>query len=149
MNVLDPIATIMTKNVLTIGAKDKLQEAQKIFDHHRVHHIPVVSDGAVLGILSLTDLLYFLKGKSEDSYEDVLNEVRLKNYTVEEIMSTGLANITSTDQIYTALNIFKENLFHAMPVIDDDKLVGVISTQDIINALANQKTTPTGRYTKR
>jgi len=139
MNLLDPISSIMTTEVLTVGPKDKVQEAQYIFDHHRIHHIPVVSDGAVLGMLSMTDLLYFLKGKSHDSYEETMNKIRLKNYTVEEIMATGLANISSTDTIHTALNIFKENLFHAMPVVDEGELVGIISTQDIIKTLANQK----------
>ena len=81
----------------------------------------------------------FLKGKSYDKYEEHLNKVRLKNYSVEEIMTSGVATLKPSDFIRTALNIFKENLFHALPVIDDGKLVGIISSQDIIISLANQK----------
>ena len=142
MNVLDPISTIMTKDVLTISPGDKLQEAQKIFDQHKIHHLPVVSkDGRVTGMLSVTDLHYFLRGKSINSYEIILNDIRLKNYKVEEIMTKGLAKISSTDRILTALKIFKENLFHAMPIVDDEKLVGIITTHDIIANLANEKLT--------
>ena len=139
MDVRAPISTIMTTDLLTVGPTDKLREANAIFEKHRLHHILVTIEDKVVGMLSLTDLLYFLKGKSDDSYEEVLNEVRLKNYTVEEIMTTGLAQLSPGDPISAALNIFKENLFHALPVIDDDKLVGIVSTQDIIVALANQK----------
>ncbi len=141
MNVLDPVSTIMTKDVLTVEPNDKLSAAKNIFDKHRVHHIPVVEDGKVAGMLSLSDLLYFLKNKPGDAYEETLNEIRLKNYQVKEIMITGLAVISPSEKIFTALNIFKENLFHAMPVVENDKLVGIISTQDIINTLANQKIT--------
>jgi acetoin utilization protein AcuB len=81
-----------------------------------------------------------LKVKTNDSYEEMLNEVRLKNYTVEEIMTTGLATLGPDDLIQTALNIFKENLFHALPIVKDGKLVGLLSAQDIIVALANEKT---------
>ena len=139
MNILAPISTIMTKDVFTIGPKDKLQVAQDIFDEHRIHHLPVVDEDKVVGMLSNSDLLYFLKGKSYDKYEEHLNKIRLKNYTVEEIMTSGLATLTSADLIRTALNIFKENLFHAIPVIDEEKLVGIISSHDIIVSLANQK----------
>ncbi|MFK7810531.1 MAG: HPP family protein [Saprospiraceae bacterium] len=144
MNVLDPISTIMTKDVLTVSPEDKLQEAQKIFDQHKIHHLPVTDkEGHVLGMLSVTDLHYFLRGKSINSYEIILNDIRLKNYKVEEIMTKGLAKISSTDRILTALKIFKENLFHAMPIVDDEKLVGIITTHDIISNLANEKlTTP-------
>jgi CBS domain-containing protein len=140
MNIHEPVSTVMTTNVLTVDPMDKLQKAQDIFDHHRVHHIPVTRDGEVVGMLSMTDLLYFLKGKSTDSYDEMMNEVRLKNYKVEDIMTTGLATLAPDDLIRTALNIFKENLFHALPIVKEGKLVGLISTQDIIAALANEET---------
>ncbi len=139
MNILAPISTIMTTEVITVTPKDKLQIVQDIFEEYRIHHLPVVDEGKVVGMLSNSDLMYFLKGKSYDKYEEHLNKVRLKNYTVEEIMTCGIATLKSSDLIRTALNIFKENLFHALPVIDDGKLVGIISSQDIIISLANQK----------
>jgi acetoin utilization protein AcuB len=140
MNIQKPVSSLMTTNVMTVSPTDKLQKAQDIFNHHRIHHIPVTNNEEVVGMLSMTDLLYFLKGKSTDSYDEILNEVRLKNYTVAEIMTTGLATLEPDDLIRTALNIFKENLFHALPIVKEGKLVGLLSAQDIIVALANEET---------
>ena len=139
MNVQAPVSTIMTTHLYTVGPKDKLMEAKKIFDSRKIHHIPVVNKKEILGMVSLTDLLYFLKGMTDDSYEKVLNDVRLNNYTVEEIMTTGLAKLNSTDRISVALDIFEMNLFHVLPVVDNEELVGIVSTHDIITSLANEK----------
>ena len=76
---------------------------------------------------------------SHEKYQDLLNEVRLKNYCAEDIMTSGIAKLTSTDRIAVALEIFKENLFHAIPIVDENELVGIITTYDIIKALAEKK----------
>ncbi len=143
MDILAPVSTIMTKKLLTANPEDKLSEIKKIFDKHKIHHIPIVRYKSIVGIVSKTDLLYFLKGVSYDSgYEDMLNEARLNNYTAEEIMTTGLAKVSSNERIGVAVEVFKENLFHAIPVVDDGELVGILTTYDIIRSLSlkNQKT---------
>ncbi len=137
MNILAPVSTIMTKKLLTVNPKDKLSVVKEIFDQHKIHHLPVVRYKAIVGMVSKTDLLYFLKGASyENGYDDMLNEARLNNYTAEEIMTTGLAKVSSKDRIGVAVEVFKENLFHAIPVVDDDELVGILTTYDIIRSLS-------------
>ncbi|MEM8909876.1 MAG: CBS domain-containing protein, partial [Bacteroidota bacterium] len=49
----------MTTKLLTVNPKDKLQEVKKIFDDHRIHHLPVVRYKTIVGLISKTDLLYF------------------------------------------------------------------------------------------
>ena len=142
MDILAPVSTIMTKKLLTVNPKDKLSVVKEIFDAHKIHHLPVVRFKTIVGILSKTDLLYFLKGATyENGYEDMLNEARLSNYTADEIMTTGMAKVTSKDRIGVAVEVFKENLFHAIPVVDDGELVGILTTYDIIRTLSlkNQK----------
>ncbi len=142
MDILAPVSTIMTKKLLTVNPKDKLSVVKEIFDTHKIHHLPVVRYKTIVGMLSKTDLLYFLKGVTYDNgYEDMLNEARLSNYTADEIMTTGLAKISSKDRIGVAVEVFKENLFHAIPIVDDGELVGILTTYDIIRSLSlkNQK----------
>ncbi len=136
MNVMNKISTIMTQNLITVNPEASLNDVKKIFDEHRIHHIPVVRYKKIVGMISKTDMLYFLKGASTDGYEKILTEARLRNYKVEELMITGLATLSSEDRIATAVEIFKENLFHAIPVIDNEELVGIVTTYDIISALA-------------
>jgi acetoin utilization protein AcuB len=141
MNILDPVSTIMTSKLITVNPQDKLEMVKELFDQHRIHHIPVVRYQEIVGIVSKTDLLYFLRGLTNNSYEKVLNDVRLKNYSAEDIMTKGIAKISSTDRIAVALEIFKENIFHAIPIVDNGNLVGIVTTYDIIKALAKKKTT--------
>lgn len=137
MDILAPVATIMTKKLITVNPKDKLSVVKEIFDTHKIHHLPVVRYKTIVGIVSKTDLLYFIKGANGgNGYEEMLNEARLNNYTAEEIMTTGLAKVSSKDRIGVAVEVFKENLFHAIPVVDDDELVGILTTYDIIRSLS-------------
>ena len=137
MNVMAPVSSIMTTKLFTVTPKDKLSDVKAIFDKNRIHHLPVVRYKTIVGIISKTDLLYFLKGAShQDGYENMLNEARLHNYTADEIMTTGMAKLASKDRIAVAIEVFKENLFHAIPVVDNDELVGIITTYDIIKALS-------------
>lgn len=51
-------------------------------------------------------------------------------------MTKGIATMSSNERINIALEIFKENIFHAIPIVDEGKLVGIITTHDIIVNLA-------------
>ena len=138
MNVLAPISTIMTPSPITVSPNDPLATVDKVFEKYKIHHLPVVEAGELVGIISKTDLLYFLKGiKSE--FQEFLNKARLRDYTASEIMTTGMAKLSSTEKISVAVEVFKENLFHAIPIVDNDKLVGILTTYDIINSLALTK----------
>ncbi|HHS95949.1 MAG TPA: CBS domain-containing protein [Phaeodactylibacter sp.] len=140
MNTLAPVSEIMTSDLITVNPEDKLEQVQEIFNKHRIHHVPVVRYKEIVGMISKSDVLYFLRGLTNNSYEKVLNDVRLKNYTAKDIMTKGIAKLSSKDRIAVALEIFKENLFHAIPVVDDGELVGILTTYDIIKKLTERKT---------
>ena len=74
-----------------------------------------------------------------DVYDEMLEKSRLNNYTAEEIMTTGIAKLGPNDRIAVALEVFKENLFHAIPIVEKDELVGLITTFDIIRALSENR----------
>ena len=136
MNLLRPVSEIMTKELITLRPSDSIAEAAKIFNSKRVHHIPVTIDDKLLGIISMSDYLFFRRGFLDDRDDEKIEEVRLNNYEVSYIMTKGIATLEPTDKINVALEIFKENLFHAIPVVDEDVLVGIVTTHDIIHHLA-------------
>ena len=139
MNVLAPVSTIMSTELITVNPEDPLTLVKELLEKNHIHHIPVVRYKEIVGIISKTDVLYFLKGLGDDSHEKMMNEIRLKNYKAESIMTKGLAKLESTDRINVAIEVFKENLFHAIPVVDDGKLVGIVTTHDIMKALSEEK----------
>jgi CBS domain-containing membrane protein len=136
MNLLAPISTIMTPNPISVSPDETLQVAQEIFEKYKIHHIPVVFEGELVGMLSKSDFSFFKRGFNDDSFDNILVDVKLNNYKVKSIMTTGLGKLEETDRINVALDIFRKNIFHALPVVNGNRIVGIITTQDIINALA-------------
>jgi acetoin utilization protein AcuB len=145
IDIYDKVSTIMSTNLLTVHPKDTLADVKEIFDTHKIHHLPVVKYKEIVGIVSKSDLLQFLRGNQNDPYAEVFENSRLKSFTAGEIMTQRLAKLESDDRISVALEVFKENLFHAIPVVDDGELVGLVTTYDIIEALAEDE--PTKRNT--
>jgi len=138
MNVIAPISTIMTSKLMTVSPDDSLMEVKEIFDHHKIHHIPVVRFKRIEGIVSKTDFLHFLHGFKSNDMDKFIDETRLRSWRAEEIMTKGLAKVESTDPIRTALEVFLVNRFHAIPVVDNDELVGIVTTFDIIKAIESE-----------
>jgi CBS domain-containing protein len=138
MNVLAPISSIMTTKLLTVNPEDKLEVVKELFDKNKIHHLPVVRYKKMVGLISKTDLLFFIKGLSENSFDDIINTTRLRNYKAEDIMTKGIAKMEPKDRINVALKVFCENLFHAIPIVEDDELVGIVTTYDIIKALSEE-----------
>jgi len=132
---------MMTTKLITVNPKDKLTAVKEIFENNKIHHIPVVRYKEIIGIISKSDFLHFLRGFNRNEEDRFVNEARLRVYNAEDIMTSGLAKVNPDDRINVALEIFLENRFHAIPVIENGDLVGIITTFDIIRALADEKVT--------
>jgi len=136
MDVLQPISSIMTRNLISLTPTNSVSDVHDIFRENRIHHIPVVHDNKLVGIVSKSDYLFFQKGFTTTEVDKQIESLRLSAYTVNDIMTKGIAKLKSTDRISVAIEIFKENLFHAIPVVDDGKLVGILTTFDLISQLS-------------
>ncbi|MCP3931445.1 MAG: CBS domain-containing protein [Bacteroidetes bacterium] len=141
MNILAPVSTIMSTKLITVNPKDELSLIKEIFEKHKIHHIPVVRYKKIIGLISKTDFFFFLRGFIRNEDDHFVNEARLRAYIAEDIMTKGLAKLKPSDRIIVALEIFKENLFHAIPVVENDELIGIITTYDIIKTLVEEKKT--------
>ena len=135
MDLTATVSTLMTKKLVTLKPNASLQDAQDIFNKMSIHHIPVTIGDKLVGMLSKTDMLYFVKGFAVDAQAE--NDSRLESYKVRDIMTEGMAKLGADDRINVALDIFKLNIFHALPVVDEnDNLVGIFTTHDIIKQLS-------------
>lgn len=127
----------MTEDVIYVLPDDTLDKVQDIFNHNNIHHIPVVNtEMEVVGIISKSD--YLLLCDHLTLFRKELNEQNnlrfFQSLLVEEVMSKQVAKLKKQDTIHMAAAFFRENLFHAIPIIDDDnKLVGIVSTHDLLN----------------
>lgn len=136
MNIIAPISTIMTERLITVNPDDSLEVVKKHFSEHNIHHLPVVLGREIIGIVSSTDFNHFLRGFEHNKKDHLTENIRLQSWKVQEIMTEKLAKLDASDPIRTALEVFKTNRIHALPVLKDGELVGIVTTYDIISKLA-------------
>ena len=90
-----------------------------------MHHRPIVEpDGRLAGTLSQRDPLRLL-GRADAEMEGMRSPI-------SDIMTGRLAKIEASDYVATAANLFVLNRFHALPVVDGERLVGMVTTLDLI-----------------
>ena len=134
MNRKEPVSKIMTKEVITLTLKDSLFKAEKLFKKNHIRHIPIVRGEKILGMLSLTDLkrLSFV-----DSYDDSSNaDTAIYNMlSIGHIMASNPVKVSSSSIIKDVASLLASKEFHALPVVDDEKLVGIVTTTDLLNYL--------------
>lgn len=139
MNLLAPIKEIMVKDVITLPSTAPISEANEIFKRKSFHHIPVVDNNKLVGIISKSDFVFFRRGFKTDALKQELENIRAYNFVVADFMTTKMATLEPDDKINVALEVFKANLFHAIPIAKDGELKGIVTTFDIINSLAKSK----------
>jgi CBS domain-containing protein len=138
MNKRTPISEIMTKKVVTLNYNDELETAERLFKKHHIRHIPVVRGDKVIGMLSYTDLLRISFADAVDEDEDSVDAVVYNMFTIEQVMAKKLISVSSITTIKDVAELLAKKEFHALPVVDDDKLVGIVTTTDLINYLIDQ-----------
>ena len=117
----EPLSSIMTRNVITAGPNDKLSVARDIFMRDRVHHLPIVDGRKLVGILTTYDLFKF---QGHNGNYDTAK--------IRDIMTTHLATLEPDDKVGSAAELFLENLFHAVPVVKDGDLLGIVTSFDVL-----------------
>ena len=118
----EKISTIMIPDVITVEPNDTLDKVKQLLIDEKIEHVPVIDEGTLVGIISYHDLWELNKDFKEYS------KIKAK-----EIMTRKVAFLEADAKIGTAAEIFLENLFHAIPVVDSDKkLIGIITILDVI-----------------
>lgn len=133
-----PISHIMTKDVVTLNHTDDLVTAERLFKENNIRHIPVVSGAAIIGMLSYTDLLRISFADALNEEDDTVDTVVYNMFTIEQVMAKNLVSVGSSTLIKEVAEILSKQEFHALPVVDGGKLVGIVTTTDLINYLLEQ-----------
>ena len=138
MDARTPISTIMTREVVTLNSSDTLEMAEHLFKTKKIRHVPIIKEKRIIGILSYTDLLRisFADAFSEDTHDVDTSVYTL--FSIEQVMARNVVSVTSATTIKEVAEIFAVKEFHALPVIDDGKLTGIVTTTDIIKYLLSQ-----------
>lgn len=136
------ISQLMTTDVITVNPNDNLLKVEEIFTTNTFHHIPVVDKNEVIqGIISrvefykLQHALTIFNTKSAKKH----NYSIFNSTLVEEVMTKQIAKLNEEDTVLVAVGFFRENLFHALPIVDtNNKLVGILTTYDLLTYAYNE-----------
>jgi acetoin utilization protein AcuB len=128
------VAKRMKRNPVFVDEGDSMKKAMDLLKEHEIRHLPVLKDGEKLvGILSERDI------KQASPSPATALEIReiyylLDKVKVKQIMTRRPYSISSTAPIEEAALIIREKKIGCLPVVDDGKLVGILTETDIIDA---------------
>lgn len=131
-----PVSTIMTAEPITVNKTNSISDVATIFGNHSIHHVPVVSGDELIGMISKTDLdrISYVtgvqNGKAASAVYDMLS--------IEEVMTKQVETIQADGQIKEAAELFAQGRFHALPVIENNAVKGIVTTTDVLNYLIDQ-----------
>lgn len=120
----------MTKSPVIIYESSSLENAWNLLKKESFQHLPVLDDnGNIAGMLSSTDIENFSLW-----VENAINDpgTILKNLVVRDIMTTKVISIRKNDAIEMANDLLLSNSIRALPVIDNGRIIGIISETDIL-----------------
>ena len=138
MKKREPVSHIMTRDLFTLNHTNSLEDAEKLFHEHKVRHLPVVTGDKLIGMLSLTDLQRISFVDNFGDGEDMVDTAVFKLLSIEQVMASNPVYISSETSIKEVAEILSKQEFHALPVVDDAKLVGIVTTTDLIKFLIDQ-----------
>ena len=123
------VEEIMNREVMTLRMNDSVREAENVFRNHFLRHAPVVANGELVGMLSLVDMK---TRRGLDDLETAPTNAGIMPLLVGDIMTPDPVSVQTSAMVVDAARLFAENEFHALPVVDGDRIVGIISTTDVI-----------------
>jgi CBS domain-containing protein len=134
------IRDVMTTPAVTVSANTPIGTALRLMDDDKITSMPVVDHhGALIGIVSEADLV-----QDEDLFADrvPVSVVRISGTTpprrVGEVMTHLVVTVQPDDQLETAVDLMRATMVKSLPVIANDRVVGVISRSDVVHLLAGR-----------
>lgn len=152
------IQDIMIENVISCNTQDNVKHAARLMREHGVGGIPVLESDRVVGIITENDILKLLEVPERDGqlwlpspfeiieiplreligWEEtrhVLDDVGAKK--VSEVMSHPVISVEATDSLEKVASKMVKHKINRVPVVEDGKLIGIVTRQDIISGMAS------------
>jgi acetoin utilization protein AcuB len=120
----------MAHPVITISPDLPISEALNLMQQENIRRIPVVQGGKLVGIISDRDLLNASPTPTESLSIEGANYL-INNITLDEVMTPEVLSIETTTPIEEAARIMSDNNIGALPVLEQERVVGIITETDL------------------
>jgi len=139
------VQQIMTRNPVTVMMDDSLSKVKELFDQHRFHHLLVVDQGKLFGVVSDRDLLKALSPHLGTLSETARDRASL-NRKVHQIMTRKPVVLGQDASIHDAIAVFNTHGISCIPIVDAaNHPVGILSWRDILKHIDPRKATAAGQ----
>ena len=129
------VKDLMSKKLFTVGPEDMLDKVFYLFNFEAIRHLPVVEKGKVVGVISDRDMKKVMGARKKIVTEKVDGtQFTVHARRVRTIMDRGVTTIGPDDQAADAAAIMAKRKIGCLPVVKKDKLVGMITSTDILRA---------------
>ena len=115
------IKEIMTRDVRACEPNATVADAAKVMAQGDVGPVPIVEDGRLVGIVTDRDIVVRVVAEGRDANVT----------TVKEIASTDLVTVAPGDDLDVALNLLAQRQVRRLPVVEGDRLVGIVAQADV------------------
>lgn len=140
-NFAFPVTEFMSAPVVTVSSTDELNHAQSLIETHRISALAVVNDsGELVGTLSRTDLLRIGRIQAGSALKAHL--LTLPHQAVSEVMTRDPQTVPQDAALASAARLMMEHRVHRIFVMQDQRLIGVVSTKDLMRAVADKRVNP-------
>ncbi len=140
------VADVMTRKVITVKPETTIAEAARRMLQHRISGLPVVDEGAVVGVVTEGDLLRRIEAGTERRHsrwlEFLITPGRLaEDYAranarkVGEVMSAEIVSVAPQDSLSEVVRLMERHHVKRLPVIEEGRLIGIVSRADLLQAL--------------
>lgn len=127
------IDAIMSTNLITLSPDATLAEARTLMHDNRIHHIPVVKGKRLVGLITLTNVL-----AATDSFlRDDNSRIHANEIGIRDAMVTDVATVDINASLRHAALFLEKHKIGCLPVLDDDRLVGIITDTDFVAVAIN------------
>ena len=130
------IEQIMSRRIVTVEMDDKLSVIKDIFDHLKFHHVLVVENKKLVGVISDRDLLKAVS-PNLGTRTETIKDVETLAKRAHQIMSRKPITLHPDATLADVVNLFDSHQISCIPVVDTDfKPIGIVSWRDVLKAFA-------------
>lgn len=129
------ICQIMSTSVVSVGENDSLETINQIFSHGHFHHVLVIQDGNLVGLVSDRDVLKALSPNIGTVVESAADKATLEK-RAHEIMITKMMVMGESATVGDAIDAFNEQGITCIPILNaQQQAIGIVSWRDILMAI--------------
>jgi CBS domain-containing protein len=144
---------IMTREIISVGPDTPVSDVVKTLLENRISAVPVVDNGAVVGIISEGDLLRRAEIGTErqrsrwlafatSSANLAAEYVKTRGRSARDLMTKAVITVSADTPVAEIADILESRQIKRVPVLQDGRLVGIVSRANLIQALASSKSVP-------